>query len=117
MNFRVRLVRLNDSLFFDAMSPDTPALHDQCLTCLPMHMIGRLRVEEDALHIDLFDARWLEDRAREKGLVAVRRSGDSDALVLVGDTAALRKFVEDAADEPGAFVEATDDSGAGWRRY
>jgi hypothetical protein len=118
IKLQVRLIRLNGSLFFDAMTPDNVELHEHCLTCLPMHVIGRLTIEEDALRLDFFDADWIGDRAKDKGIPAARRrSAVYDALVLYADTEALRRFVEDAADEPGAFLHAEDSDPVVWRRY
>jgi hypothetical protein len=115
IKMRARLIDLRGTTFIDVY-PAQPG-ETLCLSCVPMHLLARLSIDDQSLRITPFDADWLERRAKDQVPVvrAHEPEGESSTLILLAETPRLRDFIESCIDEPGAY--AVTDKGADlWSR-
>jgi hypothetical protein len=101
--FSVHLVRLEGQLFLDAQ-PKLPA--DAEAFSVPTHLIGRIRLERDEIHIRMLGDDWVTPRAKQGtlGLPFAPVSGPDERVLLTASTAQLQQFVVMHAGDNDAFA-------------
>jgi hypothetical protein len=77
------------------------------------HVIGRVYLERDKMHIDFLSDKWVSDQAKARKLtLSSVRIGDGtvfsipDRIVLSATTEDLRKFVLQHAEDKEAFSDS-----------
>jgi hypothetical protein len=108
--FDICVAHLGGHLFFDATSqelrPDGEEVFGKGWLnfWIPIHIIGRLDIEKNALHFRLLDNDWLQE-ALSSGRVhlTTARSDDDPGLSLVGPSKELKEFAARFAADPQAF--------------
>jgi|SRR6266849_409667 len=115
MAFDICVARLGGYLFFDAtyqvMQPDgkkTLLGGDEDDFWIPLHLIGELKVEDNALHFRLLADDWLQD-AMNSGRIHLTCSQDDVGLYfLTAPSKELKQFAAQFASDPKAFSFAED---------
>lgn len=115
MAFDICVAHLGGYLFFDAtyqvLQPDgKTTLHgeDDDLLWIPLHLIGKLEVEDNALHFRLLDDDWLQD-AMKSGRIRLTCSQDDEGLYfLTAPSKELKQFAARFASDPKAFSYTED---------
>jgi hypothetical protein len=113
--FDICVAHINGYLFFDAtyqvVLPDgkkTLLGEDEDIFWIPLHLIGRLEIERDALHFRLLDDDWLQD-AQKSGQAHLTCSRDDEGgYLLTAPSAELKQFAAQFAADPKAFSYAED---------
>ncbi len=113
--FDICVAHIDSNLFFDAtyqvLQPDgkkTLLGADDDLLWIPLHLIGRLEIEDDALHFRLLDDDWLQD-AKESGRVHLTCSQDDEGgYLLTAPSTELKQFAVQYASDPKPFSYAED---------
>jgi len=113
--FDICVAHIDGYLFFDAtyqvLQPDgkkTLLGADDDLLWIPLHLIGRLEIEDDALHFRLLDDDWLQD-AQKSGRVHLTCSQDDEGgYLLTAPSTELKQFAVQYASDPKAFSYAED---------
>src|SRR5260370_12351512 len=108
--FDICVAHIDGYLFFDAtyqvLQPDgkkTLLGGDDDLLWIPLHLIGRLEIEDDALHFPLLDDDCLQD-AKKSGRVHLTCSQDDEGGYLLTATSSdLKQFAAPFASDPKAF--------------
>ncbi len=106
--FEAHAVKLGGRLFLDAVNTKNRAkgIEMNAGMAIPSHLIGRVTVDGDTLHLDLLSDSWLEDGFKTGRITIAHElvddSADSDVL-LTASTAELQKFVADHANDDNAF--------------
>src|SRR5260370_30673879 len=78
------------------------------LLWIPLHLIGRLEIEDDALHFRLLDDDWLQD-AQKSGRVHLTCSQDDEGgYLLTAPSSELKQFAAQFASDPKAFSYTED---------
>jgi hypothetical protein len=102
--FDIRVGRLGGNLFFDAthqrLHPDGKEVLGRDLFWIPIHFIGRLEIEKDAVHFRLLDDDWLQDVAKT-GRVDLMTYEEGHFLTAPREE--VREFVTCFATDPNAF--------------
>jgi hypothetical protein len=81
---------------------------DEDIFWIPLHLIGRLEIERDALHFRLLDDDWLQD-AQKSGQAHLTCSRDDEGgYLLTAPSAELKQFAAQFAADPKAFSYAED---------
>jgi hypothetical protein len=109
-----RLVRLGSYLFIDVGSPEMGTEKNPSFPypAIEGHVIGRVYLEKDKLHIDFLSDQWVSDQAKagKLPLSSVRIMDQTirsipDRIVLSATTEELRKFAMQHAEDKEAFSE------------
>ncbi len=97
----INLVSIDDTLFFDATaSPADDEYWPIMLGVVPMHLVGRLWVEQTFLRFAVLDDEW----AAKTVPVHLRGPRDQDfPTIFMGSTSKLRDLVRRNADNDKAF--------------
>ncbi len=113
--FDICVAHLDGYLFFDAtfqeVLPDgkkTVFGDDDNLFWIPLHLIGRLEVEDDALHFRLLDDDWLQDELKSGRIHLTCSQDDEGQYLLTAPSQELKQFAARFAAEPKAFSHAED---------
>jgi len=114
--FAVRLARLGDYLFVDAILKETTIQGKNADTdglWIPVHYFGRIEVDQDQLHVRLLGSDWL-DAALKDGRTDLRHEmTDEDTIsFLTAPTADLQEFAIRYAWDEEVFSYQCDF----WRR-
>jgi hypothetical protein len=111
--FDICVAHLGGYLFFDAtfqlMQPDgKKALlgEDDESLWIPLHLIGILEVENDALHFRLLDDDWLQDAMKSGRVDLTRSQNDEGQYILTAPSKELKQFAARLASDPRAFSYA-----------
>lgn len=113
--FDLCVAHLGGYLFFDAtfqeVLPDgkkTALGDDDNLFWIPLHLIGRLDVEDDSLQFRLLSDEWLQD-ALKAGRVQLTTSEDDEGqYILTAPSEELKEFAAHFASDAMAFSCAED---------
>src|SRR5258708_1435862 len=113
--FDICVAHIDGHLFFDAtyqvVLPDgmkTLLGGDDDLFWIPLHLIGKLEIEDDALHFRLLDDDWLQD-AQKSGRVHLTCSQDDEGgYLLTAPSTELKQFAAQFASDPKVFSYAQD---------
>jgi hypothetical protein len=111
--FDLCVAHLGGYLFFDATFQEV--LPDGKKTVLgeddfwiPLHLIGKLEIEDNALHFRLLDDGWLQD-AMNSGRIRLTCSQDDEGMyILTAPSKELKQFAARFASDPKAFSFAED---------
>ncbi len=115
MAFDICVAHLGGYLFFDAtyqaVQPDGKQSllgGDDDLLWIPLHLIGRLEIEDNALHFRLLDDDWLQD-AQKSGRVHLTCSRDDEGgYLLTAPSTELKQFAAQFASDSETFSYAED---------
>ncbi len=113
--FDLCVAHVGEYLFFDATFQEVPsdgkktALgDDDNLFWIPLHLIGRLDIEDDALHFRLLNDGWLQD-ALKSGRVQLTCSQDDEGqYLLTAPSKELKEFAAHFASDAKAFSYVED---------
>jgi len=113
--FDICVAHIDGYLFFDATyqvvladGKKTLLGEDEDIFWIPLHLIGRLEIEDDALHFRLLDDGWLQD-AQKSGRVHLTCSQDDEGgYLLTAPSAELKQFAAQFASDPKAFSDSDD---------
>ena len=114
MAFDICVAHLGGYLFFDAtfqeVRPDGKAVlgEDDNLFWIPFHLIGRLGVEDNALHFLLLDDSWLQDELKSGRLQLTCSQDDEGQYFLTAPSKELKQFATRFATDPKAFSYTED---------
>ena len=100
-----RLVRLGAYLFIDLDTPDTEKLQDVPYPTIEGHVFGRLTLKGDTARIDFLDDEWVAKQA-DAGTLGLSYVKGPNGRLLSADTAELRKFALEHAEDQEAFSES-----------
>jgi hypothetical protein len=108
--FDICVAHLGGVLFFDATfqvvladGQKSSLGGDDDSFWIPLHLIGRLEIEEDALHFRLLDDGWFQD-AKKSGRVQLTCSQDDEGrYILTAPSNELKQFAAQFAADPEAF--------------
>ena len=101
-NYKAHLVKLGSAVFVD-LFPEPPE-DLACYPCVPMHMFGKLAIQDNTLRVDLFDPSWFDKMAKDGKITTGHTLVDGNAM-LTAKTADLQAFVVKYVNDPHAFVE------------
>jgi len=108
--FDLCIAHLGGSLFFDAVfqsvAPDgkKPLLsEDETLFWAPLHLIGRLDLEADAMHFRLLSDEWLRSEVESGRLELKCAQTDEGDYMLTASSRELKQFVARFASDAEAF--------------
>jgi len=107
--FDICVAHLDGHLFFDAtgqvVGPDGKDVLevDDDSFWIPVHLIGRLEIEKDALHFRLLDDSWLHDELNSGRVSLTNAQNDSGDYIVTAPSKELRLFLARIADDPRAF--------------
>lgn len=111
--FELCVAHLGGYLFFDAtfqvVLPDgKKTLLGEDDFWIPLHLIGKLEIEDNALHFRLLDDDWLQD-TMTSGRVHLTCSEDDEGMyILTAPSKELKQFAARFASDPKAFSFAED---------
>jgi hypothetical protein len=113
--FDICVAHLGGALFFDATFQVVPADGqksslggDDDFFWIPLHLIGRLEIEEDALHFRLLDDGWLQDALRSGRVQLTCSQNDEGKYILTAPSSELKQFAAQFAADPEAFSAVED---------
>ena len=112
--FDICVAHVGGYLFFDAtyqtVRPDGKALlgEDDNLFWIPLHLIGRLDVNDDALRFRLLGDDWLQDALKSGRLHLTSSQDDEGYYLLTAPSKELKEFAERFASDPRAFSYAEE---------
>lgn len=112
--FDICVAHLGGYLFFDAtfqtVRPDGNALlgEDDNLFWIPLHLVGRLDVNDAVLHFRLLDDDWLQHELRSGRLHLTCSQDDEGQYLLTAPSSELKEFAMHFATSAGAFSYAED---------
>lgn len=112
--FDICVAHLGGYLFFDAtfqtVRPDGKALwgEDDNLFWIPLHLIGRLDVNDAALHFRLLDDAWLQDQLKSGRLHLTSSQDDEGQYLLTAPSSELKEFAMHFATSAVAFSYVED---------
>ncbi len=108
--FDICAAHLGGYLFFDAtyqaLRPDGKEVlgrGDESAFWIPLHFIGRLDIEMNALHFRLLDDDWLQDAWKSQRVHLTRAQDDDGDYILIAPSKELKEFVANFATDPKAF--------------
>jgi hypothetical protein len=112
--FDLCVAHLGGYLFFDAifqqLTPDgkRSLFREDDDLWIPLHFIGRLEIDDSALHFRLLDDDWLQDELKS-GRVHLTSSMDDEGLfLLTAPSKELKQFAARFATDPKAFSWTED---------
>lgn len=97
--FEAHLVRLGSTVFADIKQTS-----DNDLFLLSPHVFAKIRADDDELHFDFLDERYVR-AALENGRTSLAHESMESTLVLTASTRELQNFVESCAFDDDAFGE------------
>jgi len=103
--FEFHIVKLNGQLFFDALQTGVLVKGQEVDAgiAIPSHLIGRLSLNGDTLHLDLLNDSWFK-QGPQSGKRAIPFEVVDDDVVLTASTPELQKFVAAHADDNDVFT-------------
>ena len=108
--FNLCLAHIGNDLFFDAtedvlQGPDQTSIlgDDGDLIWLPLHLIGRLDIETDALHFRLLDDSWLQAELASGRLQLTHTQLAEGEFLVTAPPKELNSFALHYASDPDAF--------------
>jgi hypothetical protein len=105
--FDLCLGHLGDSFFFDAttevLAPDGTRVNPDENGWIPVHFIGRLDIEANALHFQLLSDDWFQDSLRSGRIRVTVATDDNGQFLLTAPSDELKLFVTEIASDPDAF--------------
>ncbi|MGH9773926.1 MAG: hypothetical protein ACRD50_03150 [Candidatus Acidiferrales bacterium] len=107
ITYSLHVFRVGEREFVDSVGGDSfykdHRLDDQMK--LGVHMAGKIKVEKDAVHIQMLDDEWL-DKEIEAKRVLIRNESSGSTHLLTASTAELRELLtKNAADEKAFAVK------------
>ena len=108
------MAHLGGALFFDATFQVVLADGQKSLAggddffWIPLHLIGRLEIEDDALHFRLLDDGWLQDALKTGRVQLTCSQNDEGRYILTAPSSELKQFAAQFADDPEAFSAVED---------
>jgi hypothetical protein len=75
---------------------------------LPVHFLGSLEIQQNALHIRYLDDQWLQVAAKAGAVPVTTAQSDSGNYFLTAPTKELKTFVAGAVTQPKAFADLED---------
>jgi hypothetical protein len=113
--FDICVAHLGGALFFDATFQVVPADGqksflggDDNFFWIPLHLIGRLEIEEDALHFRLLDDSWLQDALKSGRVQLTCSQNDEGDYLLTAPSSELKQFAALFAADPEVFSVVED---------
>jgi hypothetical protein len=124
--FELCVAHMNGQLFYDAtfqiLRPgDEPTLPPEFVVgsnifavdvidgfWVPMHIIGRLEIEKNALHFRNVDNKWLQVSLKSRLISVTSAQDDSGEYFLTANRKQLKAFVAQLATNPKAFSDQQD---------
>lgn len=100
-----RLVRLSAYLFIDLETPNADKFQEISYPAIEGHVFGRLSLGGDTARIDFLNNDWVTKQANAGKLGLAYVEGPS-SKVLSADTADLKKFALEHAEDHEAFSES-----------
>jgi len=101
--FDARLFQLGGSQFLDVVQSDLLSGDEQIgVFAMPVHMIAKVSLEQDALTLHFLDDEWTT-RSIESGDVSIAHETEGGTPVLTAQTTELEKLILDHADDKDAF--------------
>jgi hypothetical protein len=107
--FDICAAHLGGYLFFDATFQELRTDGKEVLGSdesgfwIPVHLIGRLDIEMNALHFRLLDDDWLRNAWKSERVHLARVQDDDAACILAAPSKELKEFVTSFATDPEAF--------------
>ena len=112
--FDLCVAHLGGYLFFDAifqqLTPDgkRSLLGEDDDLWIPLHFIGRLEIEDDALHFRLLDDSWLQDELKSGRIHLTSSMDDEGQFLLTAPSKELKQFAARFAADSTAFSWTED---------
>jgi hypothetical protein len=113
--FDICVAHLGGALFFDATFQVVQADGqksslggDDDFFWIPLHLIGRLEIEDDTLHFRLLDDGWLQDALKSGRVQLTSSQNDEGRYILTAPSSELKQFAAQFADDPEAFSAVED---------
>ena len=111
--FDICVAHLGGYLFFDAtfqrvQTDGETAVFSEDELWIPLHLIGRLEVKDDALHFLLLADDWLQDELKSGRLHLTSTQDDEDNYLLAAPSKELKEFAGHFAADSRAFSYAED---------
>jgi hypothetical protein len=75
---------------------------------VPMHIIGRLEIEQDKLHFQNIDNKWLQVSLKSRLITVTSAQDDSGEYFLTANGKQLKAFVTSLSTNPKAFSDQQD---------
>jgi hypothetical protein len=75
---------------------------------VPMHLIGKLEIEQNRLHFRNLDNEWLQGALKSRIITVPSAQDDSGKYLLTANGKHLKVFVASLAADPRAFSEQLD---------
>jgi hypothetical protein len=75
---------------------------------VPMHIIGRLEIEQNKLHFRNIDNEWLQGALKSRLITVPSAQDDSGEYLLTASSKQLKAFVVSLSSNPKAFSEQLD---------
>jgi hypothetical protein len=75
---------------------------------VPMHIIGRLEIEQDKLHFRNIDNKWLQVSLKSRLITVTSAQDDSGEYFLTANGKQLKAFVTSLSTNPKAFSDQQD---------
>jgi hypothetical protein len=75
---------------------------------VPMHIIGKLEIEQNKLHFRNIDDEWLQGALKSRLITVPSAQDDSGEYLLTANGKQLKVFVASLATDPKAFSEQLD---------
>jgi hypothetical protein len=75
---------------------------------VPMHIIGKLEIEQNELHFRNIDNEWLQVALKSRLITVPSTQDDSGKYLLTADGKQLKAFVASISNNPKAFSEQLD---------
>ncbi len=94
-HFKAHMTAIGGDRYLDIEPVDAPAL------TVAVHMIVKVRMEQDNLCVAIMDSEWLRDQL--KTIFPMHSVQRGDGLLLTAETAELRRMVERYGSDPRAF--------------
>ena len=105
MRATAHLVRLGAYLFIDLETPNADRFQDVSYPAIEAHIFGRLALGGDTARIDFLNDDWVTEQVAAGKLGLAYVEGPSGTM-LSADTAELRKFALEHAEDHEAFSES-----------
>jgi hypothetical protein len=112
--FDICLAHLGGALFFDATfqvvlaDGQKSSFGDDDSFWIPWHLIGRLEIEDDALHFRLLDDSWLQGALKSGRVQLTCSQNDEGRYILTAPSSELKQFAAQFAADPEPFSAVED---------
>jgi len=111
--FDLCVAHLGGYLFFDAtfqmVLPDgKKTVLGEDDFWIPLHLIGKLEIEDNTLHFRLLDDDWLQDELKSGRIRLTCSQDDEGMYILTAPSKELKQFAARFASDPRAFSYAED---------